>query len=50
MGGAKGGSDFDPKGKSESEVMRFCQQFMLELHNHIGKYRAHFSDRSVGEY
>ena len=38
MGGAKGGSDFDPKGKSESEVMRFCQQFMLELHNHIGEY------------
>lgn len=36
MGGAKGGSDFDPKGKSNSEVMRFCQSFMLELWNIIG--------------
>lgn len=36
MGGAKGGSDFDPKGKSEGEVMRFCQSFMLELIRHIG--------------
>lgn len=36
MGGAKGGSDFDPKGKSEGEVMRFCQSFMLELARHIG--------------
>jgi glutamate dehydrogenase (NADP+) len=36
MGGAKGGSDFDPKGKSNSEIMRFCQAFMLELHNIIG--------------
>lgn len=36
MGGAKGGSDFDPKGKSNSEVMRFCQSFMLELWNVIG--------------
>ena len=36
MGGAKGGSDFDPKGKSESEVMRFCQAFMNELFRHIG--------------
>jgi glutamate dehydrogenase (NADP+) len=36
MGGAKGGSDFDPKGKSSSEVMRFCQSFMLELWKHIG--------------
>jgi len=36
LGGAKGGSDFDPKGKSDNEVMRFCQQFMLELHRHIG--------------
>ena len=36
MGGGKGGSDFDPKGKSESEVMRFCQSFMLELWKHIG--------------
>jgi glutamate dehydrogenase (NADP+) len=36
MGGAKGGSDFDPKGKSDSEVMRFCQSFMTELFRHIG--------------
>ncbi|MBU2540839.1 MAG: NADP-specific glutamate dehydrogenase [Candidatus Omnitrophica bacterium] len=36
MGGGKGGSDFDPKGKSDSEVMRFCQSFMNELYRHIG--------------
>ena len=36
MGGAKGGSDFDPKGKSDNEVMRFCQAFMTELSKHIG--------------
>jgi glutamate dehydrogenase (NADP+) len=36
MGGAKGGSDFNPKGKSNAEIMRFCQAFMLELHKHIG--------------
>jgi len=36
MGGGKGGSDFDPKGKSDSEVMRFCQSFMTELCRHIG--------------
>lgn len=36
MGGAKGGSDFNPKGKSDAEVMRFCQAFMLELWKHIG--------------
>jgi glutamate dehydrogenase (NADP+) len=36
MGGAKGGADFDPKGKSDNEVMRFCQSFMLELFRHIG--------------
>ncbi|HET6439724.1 MAG TPA: NADP-specific glutamate dehydrogenase, partial [Anaeromyxobacter sp.] len=36
MGGAKGGSDFDPKGKSDNEVMRFCQRFMTELFRHIG--------------
>jgi len=36
MGGAKGGSDFDPKGKSDTEVMRFCQAFMRELYRHIG--------------
>jgi glutamate dehydrogenase (NADP+) len=37
MGGAKGGADFDPKGKSDKEVMRFCQAFMTELFRHIGK-------------
>lgn len=36
IGGAKGGSDFDPKGKSDAEVMRFCQSFMTELYRHIG--------------
>ncbi len=36
MGGGKGGSDFDPKGKSDNEVMRFCQSFMMELFRHIG--------------
>lgn len=36
MGGAKGGSDFDPKGKSNGEVMRFCQALMLELYRHLG--------------
>ncbi|RJU98420.1 MAG: NADP-specific glutamate dehydrogenase [Candidatus Poseidoniales archaeon] len=36
MGGGKGGSDFDPKGKSDDEVMRFCQSFMMELWRHIG--------------
>jgi glutamate dehydrogenase (NADP+) len=38
MGGAKGGSDFDPKGKSDGEVMRFCQSFMTELEKHIGPF------------
>ena len=37
MGGGKGGSDFDPKGKSDNEVMRFCQSFMTELFRHIGE-------------
>ena len=37
LGGAKGGSDFDPKGKSDLEVMRFCQSFMSELYRHIGE-------------
>ena len=37
MGGAKGGSNFDPKGKSDNEVMRFCQSFMSELYKYIGK-------------
>jgi len=36
IGGGKGGSNFDPKGKSDSEIMRFCQSFMTELHRHIG--------------
>lgn len=36
MGGGKGGSDFNPKNKSDFEIMRFCQQFMIELHRHIG--------------
>ncbi len=38
MGGAKGGSDFDPKGRSDSEVRRFCQSFMTELFRHIGQF------------
>ena len=38
MGGAKGGSDFDPKGRSDAEVRRFCQAFMTELHRHIGQF------------
>ncbi|SFS08241.1 glutamate dehydrogenase (NADP) [Agrococcus baldri] len=38
IGGGKGGSDFDPKGKSDGEIMRFCQSFMTELSRHIGQY------------
>ncbi|MBQ7143906.1 MAG: NADP-specific glutamate dehydrogenase [Oscillospiraceae bacterium] len=38
MGGGKGGSDFDPKGKSDAEVMRFCQSFMSELYRHVGQF------------
>lgn len=38
IGGGKGGSDFDPKGHSDSEVMRFCQSFMTELYRHLGEY------------
>ena len=38
MGGAKGGADFDPKGKSDRELMRFCQSFMTELQRHIGQF------------
>jgi glutamate dehydrogenase (NADP+) len=38
IGGGKGGADFDPKGRSEGEIMRFCQSFMTELHRHIGEY------------
>src|SRR5690606_8216431 len=39
IGGGKGGSAFDPKGKSELEIMRFCQSFVTELHTHIGEYK-----------
>lgn len=45
MGGAKGGSDFDPKGKSDGEIMRFCQSFMTELFRHIG----HNTDVPAGD-
>ena len=45
MGGAKGGSDFDPKGRSDGEVMRFCESFMTELSHHIG----HFKDIPAGD-
>jgi len=38
IGGGKGGSDFDPKGRSEGEIMRFCQSFMTELYRHLGEY------------
>ena len=38
LGGGKGGSDFDPKGRSEGEVMRFCQAFMSELYRHLGDH------------
>jgi glutamate dehydrogenase (NADP+) len=38
IGGGKGGSDFDPKGQSDAEVMRFCQSFMTELYRHLGEY------------
>ncbi|MDD2558785.1 MAG: NADP-specific glutamate dehydrogenase [Desulfuromonas sp.] len=38
IGGAKGGSDFDPKGKSDNEIMRFCQSFITELYRHIGEH------------
>ncbi len=45
LGGGKGGSDFDPKGKSENEVMKFCQSFMTELYRHIG----HNTDIPAGD-
>lgn len=45
MGGGKGGADFDPKGKSDAEVMRFCQSFMTELYRHIGQ----FTDTPAGD-
>ncbi|WP_184729115.1 NADP-specific glutamate dehydrogenase [Saccharopolyspora phatthalungensis] len=38
IGGGKGGADFDPKGRSDREIMRFCQSFMTELHRHVGEY------------
>jgi glutamate dehydrogenase (NADP+) len=38
IGGAKGGADFDPKGRSDAEIMRFCQSFMTELHRHLGEH------------
>jgi glutamate dehydrogenase (NADP+) len=38
IGGGKGGADFDPKGRSDAEIMRFCQSFMTELYRHIGEY------------
>lgn len=38
IGGGKGGADFDPKGRSDAEIMRFCQSFMTELHRHVGEY------------
>src|SRR5690606_25902974 len=38
IGGGKGGSDFDPKGRSDAEIMRFCQSFMAELYRHLGEY------------
>ncbi len=50
IGAGKGGSDFDPKGKSEGEVMRFCQSFMTELHRHLGEYvDVPAGDIGVGE-
>lgn len=45
MGGGKGGSDFDPKGKSEAEIMKFCQSFMTELFRHVG----HVTDVPAGD-
>lgn len=45
MGGGKGGSDFDPKGKSNNEIMHFCQSFMTELYRHIGQ----FTDTPAGD-
>lgn len=46
MGGAKGGSDFNPKDRSDGEIMRFCQSFMLELSRHIGDH----TDVPAGRY
>ncbi|KAH9568253.1 hypothetical protein CY35_03G067700 [Sphagnum magellanicum] len=49
VGGAKGGSDFDPKGKSENEIMRFCQSFMEELYRHIGPNQVPLFDTPSGD-
>src|SRR5690606_16933957 len=50
IGAGKGGSDFDPKGRSDHEVMRFCQSFMTELHRHLGEYTdVPAGDIGVGE-
>ncbi|MFC5064753.1 NADP-specific glutamate dehydrogenase [Actinomycetospora atypica] len=50
IGGAKGGSDFDPKGRSDAEVMRFCQSFMTELYRHLGEYTdVPAGDTGVGQ-
>lgn len=50
IGGGKGGADFDPKGRSDAEVMRFCQSFMTELHRHIGEHTdVPAGDIGVGE-
>lgn len=50
LGGGKGGSDFDPRGRSDGEVMRFCQSFMTELHRHLGEHTdVPAGDIGVGE-
>ena len=50
IGGAKGGADFDPKGRSDADVMRFCQSFMTELHRHLGEHTdVPAGDIGVGE-
>jgi glutamate dehydrogenase (NADP+) len=50
IGGGKGGADFDPKGRSDAEVMRFCQSFMTELHRHVGEHTdVPAGDVGVGE-
>ncbi len=50
IGGAKGGADFDPKGRSDAEIMRFCQSYMTELHRHLGEHTdVPAGDIGVGE-
>jgi glutamate dehydrogenase (NADP+) len=50
LGGGKGGADFDPKGRSDAEIMRFCQSFMIELHRHVGEHvDVPAGDIGVGE-